>query len=231
MSEWQCYQINDEVDQALAEHIAARLQDDIASYGQASLAVSGGGTPKNMFRLLSHTELDWARVWVTLVDERWVGAEHADSNERLVRENLLQHAAAGAHFVSLKSQHDDAEQGLAEVAARLGELQFPLSMVVLGMGGDGHTASWFPQAVNLQQLLQHSNKALLGASDPVTAPHQRITLTLSAVLNSRDIAIHITGEEKRAVLERANAQGYPIAAILQQQQNPATIWWAPDPAG
>ena len=79
MSEWQCYKNNDELDQALCrEHIAARLQDDIASYGQASLAVSGGGTPKNMFRLLSHTELDWARVWVTLVDERWVGAEHAE---------------------------------------------------------------------------------------------------------------------------------------------------------
>lgn len=231
MSEWQCYKNTEQLDQALAEHIAARLQDDIASYGQASLAVSGGGTPKNMFRLLSRTELDWSRVGVTLVDERWVGAEHADSNERLVRENLLQNAAVGAHFVSLKSHHDDAGQGLAEVAARLSELQFPLSMVVLGMGGDGHTASWFPQAVNLQQLLQLNNKALLAASDPVTAPHQRITLTLSAVLNSRDIAIHITGAEKKAVLERASAQGYPIAAILQQQQNPATIWWAPDTAG
>jgi len=227
MSEWQCYDNSDQLDSALAEHIADRLLQDIAAYGRASLAVSGGGTPKNMFQLLSRRELDWSRVWITLVDERWVDAAHADSNERLVRENLLQHSASGAHFVSLKSYHHDAEQGLEEVAARLTELQLPLSMVVLGMGGDGHTASWFPQAENLQQLLQHDSEALVAASDPVTAPHQRITLTLSAVLNSRDIAIHITGEEKKAVLERAGEQGYPVAAILQQQQNPATVWWAP----
>jgi len=227
MSEWHNYSSREELDRALAEHIAQRLREDINSHGSASLAVSGGNTPKNMFALLSRCELDWSRVWLTLVDERWVPPADKDSNERLVRENLLQQAASRAHFVSLKSEHNSATLGLAEVTARLADLPLPFSAVILGMGGDGHTASWFPLASNLAQLLDRDNPELLGASDPVTAPHQRITLTLAAVLQSRDIAIHITGEDKRTVLEQAGDRDYPIAAILQQQHIPATIWWAP----
>jgi len=227
MNEWQVYSSREELDRALAAHIAQRLRDDIEARGSASLAVSGGSTPKNMFALLSRCDLDWSRVWLTLVDERWVAPGDRDSNERLVRENLLQHNASRAHFVSLKSEHDNAAQGLAEVTARLADLPLPFATVILGMGGDGHTASWFPLATNLAQLLDPDNPNLLGASDPVSAPHQRITLTLAAVLQSRDIAIHITGEDKRAVLEQSGDRDYPIAAILRQQQNPATIWWAP----
>ena len=95
------------------------------------------------------------------------------------------------------------------------------------MGSDGHTASWFPQASNLAELLDPKGMALLGSSDPVTAPHQRITLTLPTVVQAGEIILHITGEEKRRVLAQAAAEHYPIAAITEQDTNPATIWWAP----
>ena len=88
-------------------------------------------------------------------------------------------------------------------------------------------ASWFPQASNLQQLLNPQGEALLGSCDPVTAPHQRITFTLPAILASGEIILHITSEEKQQVLAEAADKGYPIAAITEQQQNPASIWWAP----
>lgn len=227
MNEWRCFCNTSELDRELAEHIATRLQDDIATRGRASLAVSGGGTPRQMFQCLSGCELDWSRVWITLVDERWVDPDSPDSNERLVRENLLRNNATSAHFVSLKAGSNNAQDSLEEVAERLATLARPLSIVVLGMGGDGHTASWFPQALNLAGLLDPAGTAALGATDPVTAPHQRITLTLPAVLNSHDIAIHITGEEKRALIERAAEQGYPVAAVLKQATTPVTIWWAP----
>ena len=103
----------------------------------------------------------------------------------------------------------------------------PFAVIVLGMGGDGHTASWFPQAANLAALLDPATAAILAATDPVTAPHQRITLTLAAVLRSRNIIIHITGEHKEDVLQRASRDHYPIAAILEQTNTPASIWWAP----
>lgn len=227
MSEFRAFASRDELDRALAGHIAGLLQRDIEERGAASLAVSGGSTPKGLFAALSSAELDWGRVWITLVDERWVAPEHEDSNERLLRENLLQHRAAKAHFIGLKSPGSEAAAGLAATAGQLAPLPRPLTCVVLGMGGDGHTASWFPQAANLDELLDPDNPAELGATDPMTAPHQRITLTLPMVLRSGEIIVHITGEEKREVLAEAAAQRYPIAAITEQDTNPATIWWAP----
>jgi 6-phosphogluconolactonase len=227
MSDWQCFPGTEELDRALAQHIAAQLAADILEQGQASLAVSGGGTPRKMFQQLSQCELDWSRVWISLVDERWVSVDSPDSNERLVRENLLQNRATAAHFVSLVSLHEDANDGLAEIGKRLDEIPQPWSTVVLGMGGDGHTASWFPQAENLQELLSTTGTRKINATQPVTAPYQRITLTLPAVLKSRQIIIHITGDEKKSVLENARQQRYPIAAILEQKSTPATIWWAP----
>jgi len=215
------------LDSALATHIAGLLAADIESHGKASLAVSGGSTPKGMFAALSRLHLPWNQVWITLVDERWVDADSPDSNEKLVRENLLQNAAAAANFIGLKGAGPDAIAGLPEVTGRMEELPLPLSCAVLGMGGDGHTASWFPQASNLNQLLDPKGKELLGCCDPVTAPHQRITFTLPAILAAGEIILHITGEEKRAVLAEASDRRYPIAAITEQQSNPASIWWAP----
>ncbi len=227
MSEQRAFDNREALDRELAEHIAQALRRDILTRGCASLAVSGGSTPKGMFARLAETELDWNKVWITLVDERWVAPDHADSNERLVRENLLQQAAADAHFISMKSEDTDAQDGLGTIAQRLEDLPMPISCVVLGMGGDGHTASWFPKAANLAELIDPANPHLLGTCDPITAPHQRITLTLPAVIESRELIIHITGDEKRQVLKEAVAKQYPIAAVLQQTENPATIWWAP----
>lgn len=227
MSELREFDSRDELDAALAEHIIELLRADIAERGSASLAVSGGSTPKGLFAQLSVADLDWTRVWVTLVDERWVAADDEDSNERLVRENLLQNQASKANFIGLKSPGDNAEQGISATDEQLAPLPRPFSCVVLGMGGDGHTASWFPKAENLAELVDPRGTAELGATDPVTAPHQRITFTLPAVLNSGAIIIHITGEDKRTVLAQASKQHYPIAVITEQQTNPASIWWAP----
>lgn len=216
-----------ELDQALATHVASHLNHDIETRGTASLAVSGGSTPKGFFAALSQIDLAWDKVWITLVDERWVDADSPDSNERLVRDNLLQHKAAGAHFVGLKASPADASLGLVEVTRRMDKLPLPLSCTVLGMGGDGHTASWFPQASNLTELIDPEGSVLLGTCDPVTAPHQRITFTLPVVLQSGEIVVHITGTDKRAILAEATAKRYPIAAITDQNINPASIWWAP----
>jgi 6-phosphogluconolactonase len=227
MSELREFSSRGELDAALAEHIAQLLRQDIHKRGSASLAVSGGSTPKGLFAKLASCELDWSRVWITLVDERWVEPDHDDSNEKLVRENLLQNRAAAANFIGLKSPGDNAAAGLRASAEQLAPLPRPFTCVVLGMGGDGHTASWFPQAKNLAELVDPEGAHELGTTDPVTAPHQRITLTLAAVLNSGAVVLHITGDEKRSVLAQASDKDYPIAVITEQQINPASIWWAP----
>jgi 6-phosphogluconolactonase len=224
MNEWHIFAGSGELDRALAEHLGKRLQTDMERHGHASLAVSGGSTPIGMFRKLSSCELDWSRVWLTLVDERRVATDSPASNERMLRENLLQNRAAAARFISLA---DNGADGVAALGRALDAIPRPFSAVVLGMGGDGHTASWFPGAANLPALLDPANPADVAETMPVTAPHERLTLTLAAVLKSREILIHITGEDKKTLLENARAEQHPVAAILQQTVTPASIWWAP----
>jgi len=224
MNDWRRFETAAELDAALAAHIAGRLEEDLQRHGRASLAVSGGSTPAGMFRQLARRQLDWGRVWLTLVDERCVSTGSLDSNEHMVRSELLQQCAAAAHFVGLAGGCDDA---LDQLETRLGAVPRPFSAVVLGMGTDGHTASWFPRASNLADLLDPDNPATVATCEPVTAPHRRITLTLPAVLNSREILLHITGRGKQEVLESAIGQGFPVASVLRQKTTPATIWWAP----
>jgi len=226
MNNWRNFAAMADLDEALAATIAENLAADIASRGQASLAVSGGNTPQQMFRRLARCELDWSRVWVTLVDDRWVDPQHEDSNERLVRQNLLQAQAAAAHFVGLKTAHETPAQGLGEVTENLRNIPRPFSAVILGMGNDGHTASWFPQADNLPALLDLAGQDDVAAVDPVTAPHPRITLTLPAVLDCSHLHLEIAGAEKRSVLESATEHNYPVNAVMQQTQPLLNIWWA-----
>jgi 6-phosphogluconolactonase len=227
MSKWHTFDSREKLDADLAQQLASSLRQDIRVRGEASFAVSGGSTPKGMFQQLSRCELDWNKVDVFLVDERWVAPDSPDSNERLVRENLIQNQAASARLCSFKTSDVDPEDGIPELTERLEAIARPFSAVVLGMGGDGHTASWFPQAVNLKELLDPDGTSKIAATHPVTAPHQRITLTFPAVVRSQNIIIHVAGDEKKTVLEGAVAARFPIAAILEQTITPVTIWWAP----
>src|ERR1700761_3903668 len=125
---------------ALAERIAERLREGIAERGHALLAVSGGSTPKHLFDKLSRQMLDWSKVTVTLVDERWVPEGDERSNAAMVKAMLLQHAASSAQFVPLYTDAPTPEAGLATVRARVASLELPFDAVILGMGNDGHTA-------------------------------------------------------------------------------------------
>ncbi|MEH6570062.1 MAG: 6-phosphogluconolactonase [Halioglobus sp.] len=227
MSNWQLMPDTNQLDQKLAQHIAGKLAEDLQKRGTASLAVSGGGTPKGLFQRLSKCDLDWENIQVTLVDERWVGLESPDSNEQMLRDKLLQNNASNARIVGLKTADKHGKDGLAEARRRIAGIGKPFSAVILGVGGDGHTASWFPQAANLAQLVDPAGSAEVEITDPVTAPHQRITLTLPAVLNTREVIVHIVGAEKRTVVESAIEKQFPIALILEQTKTPVTIWWAP----
>lgn len=217
------------LDRALADAIAARLAAAIAARGTASLVVSGGRTPIGLFERLSCAQIRWDAVTVTLADERWVEAAHADSNERLVRSHLLRNAAAAARFVPLKNAAATPEAGVAATAAALGSIARPFDVVLLGMGDDAHTASLFPGAAELEAGLTAAASCL--AVRPPHAPHARMSLTLKSLLDSRSILVQIAGASKRSVLERASEPGaveiMPIRAILQQRTVPVEIYWCP----
>lgn len=217
------------LDMSLADEVSDRLRKSIQDQGQASLVLSGGRTPMGFFHQLSQQVLNWSKVTVTLADERWVDNDHNDSNEKLVKENLLINEAYSAKFLSLKNSAETAVAGEAELEAELSKYgQF--TVVILGMGDDGHTASLFPGAEALPAGLALDSGRSCIAVTPTTAPHERISMTLPRLLNTERLIVHISGQNKQKVLEQANAgdnvEELPIRAILQQTQVPATVFWA-----
>ena len=215
---------------ALAAQVAQDLARGIEQHGRASLVVSGGQTPAPFFRALARTPLDWGRVAVGLVDERWVACDHEDSNERLVRETLLTHHAAAARFVPMKNAAPSAAAGQPACEAAVADLPRPFDVVVLGMGNDGHTASLFPQAPQLARGLDRALAALTVAVDPVTAPHERMSLTLRGLLDARRVVLLLSGPAKWQVYQRAREAGppaaLPVRAVLAQSEVPVDVYWA-----
>lgn len=216
---------------ALATAITANLQNAINLRSKASLAVSGGPTPVELFQILSQAQIEWNQVYITLVDERWVDKHHEDSNERLIHTHLLQNKAKEAHFISLKTIAENPYDGVNEIQTRLQQsLPLPIDALVLGMGDDGHTASLFPLAENLYKGIDMQSDRLVIDMKPLTAPHDRISLTLPVILNSRHLYLQLNGKKQQQVLEQAlagkNINDMPIRAVLHQQKLPLQIYLA-----
>lgn len=212
--------------QRLVGVIAGLLRADLATRGTAALAVSGGRSPIPLLEALSRLELDWSRVDVRLVDERCVAPEHADSNAALVRRHLLQHAAAQARFRPLVSAPAAVDVCVAQANADA----VALTVAVLGMGEDGHTASLFPHAPQLAAAIAPDCALDYLVLDPVTAPHRRISLSLAALQRCRHLLLAISGSSKLAVYQQACRQAtptLPISLLIHQQATPFDVYWSP----
>ncbi len=222
MSEVKLHDNMDVVSNAAAA-IEAVLRQALETRGQASLMVSGGSSPKPVYALLSKADLDWSKITISLVDERWVDPGQAGSNEDFIRENLLQNKAAAANFFGLKTSHANVSEGLSEAEGRFAMIATPFDVCVMGMGGDAHTASWFPNSGGLENALSVENENLLCEIDAtgcsVAGTHlSRISLTLNAVLQSHTIILFIPGQAKRAVYDAVIDKPLfdaPVKALLQ----------------
>ena len=223
------FESTDALNREFSRMIESILSAGIVKNGRASLVVSGGRTPKQLFNMLSNIELDWQKVDISLADERWVDQSDPASNETMVRENLLINKAAKAKFVGLKTQHDDAQDAVEECTENLMQMKRPFDVLILGMGEDGHTASLFPCSEQINEGLNLDSQASFIAVQPTTAPNQRMSLTLKALLNSENIFLHLTGESKRTVLAQAlngeDESEMPIRAILNRSD--VQLVWAP----
>jgi 6-phosphogluconolactonase len=215
---------------AFAQWTAERLAAAITARGAALLIVSGGRTPLRYFHALSDQPIDWSRVAVTLADERRVADDSPRSNSKLVREALLQGRAAAAPFVPLADARLDEDRELAAANARVADLPMPADVVALGMGDDGHTASWFPGADGLAEAMDPATRAFVAPIRAAGAPESRLTLTGRVLLRARAIALHIEGADKLATLDKALGPGpteaMPIRAVLRFAAERLTIFAA-----
>jgi 6-phosphogluconolactonase len=203
--------------ETLAQDVAAWLQAAVAEKDSAVLAVSGGNSPTPFFVALSQLKIDWAKVQVTLVDERQVAEASARSNAKLVKESLMRDEAAKAQFVPLYENPNAANLSRFDV-------------VILGMGNDGHTASFFPGGDHLRAALDLGLPHSIVTMNAPGAGEPRLTFSLARLLAAKHLCLHIQGEDKMKVLDQALAGDdkfeMPIRAVLHSQK-PVSLYWCP----
>jgi len=214
---------------AAAELIAESISACLEQQSQCGLVVSGGSTPGPCFDELSTLSLDWSKVIVIPSDERWVPADHPDSNERLIRERLLHDQAAPGGFLPLFREGVAAGEAPALIDRSLARIPSPLGCVLLGMGEDGHFASLFSDFEGLRAALEPESKNLSLVVQTAGSPHLRISLSLAALINTRQTVLLIFGQSKREVFEAAvqGGSGYPVESLLRHTGSPLTVIWAP----
>ncbi len=213
------FQSRGDLAEALAGALAEKLTGAIAVKGKAVLAVSGGSTPKQLFNALSGQQIDWQKVLITLVDDRCVPADNERSNEKLVRDNLLKGPAAAACFLPLPQQSDTRFSP-----------PLPLDVAILGMGTDGHTASFFPDGNHLQEATDPRTDAKTISMEAPGAHEARITMALPLLVQAHHLVLHIEGDDKRAVFETALQDGpadnLPIRHVLRHPDTNIHVYWA-----
>ncbi|KVD65238.1 6-phosphogluconolactonase [Burkholderia ubonensis] len=208
---------------ALAQAVGNALRAALARPARATLAVSGGTSPRPFLQTLSHAALDWASVDVTLVDDRWVPEDDAASNARLVRDTLLQHAAAPATFLPLVDTGAALDAHVAALNANPAH-RLP-DVAVLGMGEDGHTASIFADAPEWDHAITTAERFV--AVHPGAAPHARVSFSLDALKRIDRLFLLIAGNRKREVLEAAasSPQKNAISQLANDKGTQLDVYW------
>ncbi|MEN7342663.1 MAG: 6-phosphogluconolactonase [Pseudomonadota bacterium] len=224
----QFYDSRERLQDVLAKHIALTLSQAISHRGHATFVVSGGTSPVGVFHRLAATPIDWSSVTILPSDERWVPESDAASNAAMIRRELLKDHASKARFFSLYDDNVAFEDAAEVMSDRVVALPTPFDYVLLGMGSDGHTASLFPDAADIDAALS-SRKACVLAEPPSQA-QSRISLSPQALLNSVAIGILFFGQEKADVFAEASLPGelneYPVRVVLRQELVPVTSYFA-----
>lgn len=220
---------------AFAEAVAGDLgfivESALDARGAAFLALSGGKTPFPAYELLAKQKFDWKKVVIVPVDDRLVKVDDPLSNVGQLARIFM---PKGARVIPLGADNKDVAQAGNAADARLQDLPWPPDVVLLGVGGDGHTASIFP-GPNYQAALDapKTRRAIGVTPDPMPAdaPVPRVTLTRAAILQARALMLALTGADKRRVVEQAIKDGAssdkPIGRVLAEAEQAIDIHWAP----
>ena len=223
------FETREEASIAAAERIRDAIAHRLELQKAATLVVSGGTTPARCFEELAHLDIEWGRVNVVASDDRWVPADHDDSNEALIRRSLLINGASMAGLLPFFKADTPIEVRCEELDKEIRFIPFPFACSLLGMGADGHFASLFPDADNLQEGLNLESQKLCLPVHTEASPYARVSLTLAALSRSDEIVLLFFGDEKRKVFEKAMAGNarYPVTRLLRQKRAPVHTYWAP----
>lgn len=212
---------------AATERLANALTAGIAERGAACAALSGGASPEPIYRALARLPLDWPKITFAMIDERFVPLTHEASNQAMIERTLSPALAAGARLAPIYSAAADVDAAADRADAAYAQLTFDIAL--MGMGEDGHTASWFPNARGVERALDpQSGRAIVGVHAPQAfGTPERLTLTRAALARAKRLVLVITGDAKRAVFERAAEYKLPVAALFAPDMPLGEALWAP----
>lgn len=229
--EWWDYDTPEDMACAIAGDAAFIIESAIDARGAAVIALPGGKTPLPIYARLAEAKLDWKRVTILPTDDRLVPMGDALSNVTALAKAFL---PLGARVMPITSEAASDYKAAGRAAdARLQDVHWPLDLCVLGVGGDGHTASIFPGPDFDEAVAGPKQRRAVGVMPdplPPEAPVARVTLTAHAIGASRALMLAVTGDAKRAVIETAIKQGpsspYPIGRVLADVELPVDIHWS-----
>jgi len=229
--EWWEYEDAAEMADAVAGDVQFIIESAIDARGSAVVALPGGNTPKPIYEKLVQAKLDWKRVTIIPTDDRIVAMTDPLSNVAMIGKIFIPKGARVIPLVSDKAPDYKAAGRAAD--ARLQDHHWPLDLCLLGMGGDGHTASIFPGPDLDEALSGPKERRALGVMPdplPPEAPVARVTLSGASIVSARALMMAVTGTNKREVLEAAIAEGagspYPIGRVLAEAELPVDIHWS-----
>jgi 6-phosphogluconolactonase len=214
-----------ELENDLANKIANQLNIAIQKNGKAFLLVSGGTSPIGIFQQLSLKNIDWQKITIGLVDERFVPNDNAASNERLVKENLMINEAKNATFIPMVYTLENESENLNLANQQYNIFHSRTDVSILGMGEDGHTASLFPNEISSEKNLLSDSICLISTTSP-NAPTQRISCSKSLILKSNSIYLMLIGERKKLILQQALSNKLPIAYFIEAENKKTEIYYS-----
>ena len=202
--------MNNSASEKLFKSITKSLDKAIALNGKASLVVCGGNSPLSIYQKLSRADLDWNKVSIYLGDDRLLPSDHIDSNENLLRKNLLINNAKWAKFYPL-----------VQPRINIKDITLPFDIVLLGLGIDGHFASLFPEQVKLSSALSiDADPDFICSENPLGSPsYKRISMNLALLLNTKRCILLVTDSDKRLVVEKASTNNkMPLHFLINQDK-------------
>ena len=214
---------------AAAQHVAENIDSGLGNAAELAVVFSGGSTPQECYEILAKTDLPWDKVHILLSDDRCVPIDHEASNVGMVRRMFATDCARNVRIESIYDPAVPPENTCIALSAKMESLPMPFSISLLGMGADGHFASLFPDFSELDDGLDEDGEERCLPVHTASSQYPRVTLTMATLIKSKEILLLFFGEDKRDVYESAKLpeSAYPISRLLQQEQTPVRVIWAP----
>ena len=222
---WKDYKTADSLEKELLNSIETNIRISLKENNEALILLSGGSTPLSLYKKFKEiNKIDWSKIKFGLVDERWVNNSSKDSNFYNISEALGGQITEKSTFIPLVYDELNEQKNISQAKKANIEFLGKKTIVILGMGTDGHTASLFPDNSKTEIAISQLTPNILENIAPVS-PKNRITHNLKSIFNSKKVILYIKGQEKKNVLEKSKIDLLPISYVINTLSTQVETFW------